>query len=447
MPVSSIVGAGRGLMRARMPDGSGGGGMFPLSVSANQRYLQTAGGQPFLIHGDTPWSLQVQLTAAQMDTYLDDRQAKGFNAVLFNLVEHLFSSQSPAYRDVVGNDPFTGMSFGSVDWDNLAEAYWARVDYAINAALSRGILCMVQPAYLGFGGGSGQAGDQGWDGEVNNASDANLQAYGAALATRYSQANIIWCMGGDYNPPTPAKQWNIATGIRSVRPSAIITAHGNRLTEAYTVWAGQTGFNLNNIYVDHDGVAYSQAAAAYARSGPMPFFFIEGAYGGASPDADVRRQIYHALLSGACGHFYGTYPVWGFGEPVANGGGGAAAALSGSLDLTSTLEAGHALALFSSYAWHLLEPKTDTSLVTTSLGSGTSRICPARASDGSFAMVYTGGSNFTVNMAAFTPSSVRARWFNPTTGAYSTASGSPFANTGTQAFTAPGERVLVLDPA
>lgn len=72
---------------------------------------------------------------------------------------------------------------------------------------------------------------------------------------------------------------------------------------------------------------------------------------------------------------------------------------------------------------------------------------PARASDGSFAMIYTPGQNFTVAMSAMTSSSVRGRWYDPAAGSYSAASGSPYGNSGTQAFTAPGTRVLVLDGA
>jgi len=48
-------------------------------------------------------------------------------------------------------------------------------------------------------------------------------------------------------------------------------------------------------------------------------------------------------------------------------------------------------------------------------------------------------------MSAMTPSSVRARLFNPTSGAFTAVSGSPFPNSGTQNIASGGERVLVLD--
>ncbi len=411
--------------------------VFPLSVSSNGRYLETARGGPFLMNGDTPWSIAVQLTHAQIDTYLDDRKAKGFNAILFNMIEHYHSSQSPAYENAQSSaNPFTTMT----DFSSPNETYWTTVDYIVNGCKDREMICMAQPAYLGFNGGS-----QGWDSEVDAESDADLEDYGEWLANRYTQGNIIWCMGGDYVPPNPEKQWNIATGILNIDPEAIITAHGSRSSEeAYPDWSGQTGFNLNNIY--SDGVEYDLAATAYARSGPIPFFLIEGYYEGETA-TNYRRQAYVAILAGGCGHFFGNNPIWGFGEPNANGGLGAQDALDNDLDTTYANDMTHLADLFAAYAWELLVPTTDTSLVTTSLGSGTSRVVPALASDGSFAMIWrqTSGT-ITVDMTAFTPSSVRVRTYDPTDGSYSTYSGSPFSNTGTQDFTF-GEGILVLDSA
>ncbi len=311
--------------------------------------------------------------------------------------------------------------------------------------------CFITPAYLGFGGGSGGSDDQGWNGAVMNATAADLQAYGAFLARRYGPSgNVVWVMGGDYagTQAERDKQWNIAVGIRSVTPDAIITGHPMRAdAEAYPFWSRYTGFNLNCTYGGQGALEYELAAAAYARSGPIPFFFIEGDYEGEGASiVEIRRQVYESLLSGACGHFYGNNPLWGFGEPRANGGGGAANALATSLNTTAAQQMVYVKTLFTAYAWEKLQPRTGTELVTTSLGSGSSRICPALASDGSFAMIRkpTSGAA-SVNLGALSPTRVRARYFDTVTGTYAAIAGSPFANSGTQVFTWPGERVLVLD--
>ena len=69
---------------------------FPLGIATGNRYLEDAAGRPFLIHGDTAWSLIAQLTLEDAGRYLQDRRARGFNTILVNLLEHMFSSKAPA---------------------------------------------------------------------------------------------------------------------------------------------------------------------------------------------------------------------------------------------------------------------------------------------------------------------------------------------------------------
>jgi len=429
------------IVLARVPQV--GAGIFPLTIDSGGRFIRDNTGAPFLIHGDTPWSLAVQLTRTQIDTYLNDRQSKGFNTVLFNAIEHFFSANSPAYRNREGNDPFSPMT-------NFAapnEAYWQLVDYIVVGCLARNMIALINPAYLGFGGGS-----EGWNTEVQAETAADLQAYGTFLANRYSgYGNVIWCMGGDYAGTSGerTKQWNIVTGIRTVDTDAIITAHGARTESAYSQWSSfrGSGFNLNNIYTN--GTEYTFAATEYARSPAMPFIEFEGYYddarGGTPPatPADCRRQAYASILSGACGHLFGNFPVWDFGSPAAGGSGGGVTAALTNLSTTATNQMAYVKALFTAFNWQLLQPRTDTSVVTTSLGSGATRIVAARASDGSFVMIWTTGNGFTVNLNSLSVSSIRARWYNTTDGTYATAG--TFSNVGTQAFSPPGERVLVLD--
>lgn len=412
---------------------------FPLSVHASGRYLVDAAGQPFFWHGDTPWSLAAQLDTGEIDTYLNDRAARGFNVILFNAVEHRFTSQSPAYLNANGVAPFSPAgNFGTRN-----EAYWTVVDYIVDSCHSLGIACLINPAYLGFGGGS-----EGWMSEVTAESAGDLQNYGAFLANRFDQGNVIWCFGGDYAGTTTErnKQWNIVTGIRSVRTTDLITGHADPGNGAYPSWSGFTGFNLNTAYPGSDDV-YADCATEYARSGPIPFVMLEAIYEQErSPVislAGLRRQAYTAILSGACGHQFGNNPIWHFQctSPLY----GYSGTWQSNLNSVGSQAMAYVKQLFTAFNWHLLEPRTNTSLVTTSLGSGDNRICPAIASNGSFAMIWTNGSNFTVNMSALSPSSVRARWYNTSNGTYSDVSGTPFSNTGTRAFTAPGERVLVLD--
>ncbi len=346
---------------------------------------------------------------------------------------------NPSYCTATPLGPSAG-NFGAP-----VEAYWQLVDHVINEANRRGMVCVVHPAYLGYGGGS-----QGWTSEVLAESNTDLHSYGVWLATRWRSKGVIWCMGGDYagdnHPGLLDKQWNIATGILSVDSAAVITAHGARTQSAYSRWSGFTGLNLNNIYTN--GLEYTFAATEYARPGPLPFFHIEGYYDGDGSSINtVRRQAYVSVLAGGCGHFFGNTPIWGFGEPQANGGAGPAAALADHLSTSATVQMQYVKALFNAYAWWTLAPRTDGSLVTSNLGSGTAQICPSLATDGRLAMIWSPSVAFTVNMAALSPTRVRTRWYDTVHGTYSTAGDGSYANTGAISFTPPGESVLVIDPA
>ena len=276
---------------------------FPLTVSANGRFLQQADGQPFFLHADYPSSIAVQCTHAQIDTYLNDRQVRGFNGILFAALEHLYSGQTPAWRNIQSAaDPFTAMT----DFATPNAAYWQTIDYIVNSAKARGMVCLIDPAYLGFSGT-----EEGWDTEVSAESDADLQGYGVFLAKRYKQGNVIWCVGGDRGGDSTLinKQWQIVNGIRSERTADLITGHPARTaSDAYSVWGGFSGFSLNSIYTANDASdVYSEAATAYARA--LPYIFFEGSSDDGASDAVVRRQMIGAILSGACGHVLLVYPL------------------------------------------------------------------------------------------------------------------------------------------
>ncbi len=170
---------------------------FPLRVSADHRHLEDQAGRPFMVVGDTAWSLVAQLSADDIERYLDDRARRGFNAVIVNLIEHKFASRAPANRHGDAALPVARRTFKRPN-----PAVFDFAHRAIAHAARRGVSVWLCPAYLGWGGG-----DEGFFREINAAGPDALRSYGEFVGKRFSDLpNLVWMPGGDYALP-PSERW------------------------------------------------------------------------------------------------------------------------------------------------------------------------------------------------------------------------------------------------
>ena len=62
------------------------GPAFPLKVAQSGRYLVDQNSVPFLIAGESPQALMVNLSEEDAELFFANRQAHGFNAVWINLL-------------------------------------------------------------------------------------------------------------------------------------------------------------------------------------------------------------------------------------------------------------------------------------------------------------------------------------------------------------------------
>jgi hypothetical protein len=406
--------------------------IFPLHVEAGKRYLVDANGSPFLIHGDTPWSLIVQLSRADVDLYLENRRQKGFNAILVNLIEHYFATNPP--KNYYGDAPFLAPG----DFSTPNPAYFAHAEYVISKAAEKGILVMLTPSYMGSGGGN-----QGWYQEMRANGTTKLRAYGQYLANRFlSHDNILWVHGGDMNPPDTSLLRAIADGIRDVDRRWLHTFHGARGTSALAFLPNEPWLQVNTIYTDQSTVVM-RAETEYARS-TMPFFLIEAAYESYSTGMGdlVRQQAYQAVLSGASGQFMGHGSVWAMLDNN----------WRWAIDSEGAQTLTHMRTLLESWSWWGLGPDVSNTLLTGGVGTGDSQAVAAIATDRSDALIYAPSvRSVTVNLSQLAGPRVAARWFDPTSGTY-IAIGGPVAATGSRTFTPSGNNsngsgdwVLVLE--
>jgi chitodextrinase len=411
--------------------------VYPLRLSADGRSLMDQGSRPFFMNGDTAWSLMAQLSQQDVNDYLSDRQQKGYNLVLVNLIEHSFATSAPA--TISGVQPFTQR--GNFNTPN--EAYFAHTDWVINKAAEKGIVVLLAPLYLGY-----NCSNEGWCAEVQASSTATMRAWGRYVGNRYKDfRNIIWLIGGDMDPSgygLSAKVREFVGGLREYDTSHLISAHNRRGQSAMDVWPNEAWLDLNNVYTD--AMTYSKALAEYNRSPFKPIFLLEAVYeneNGSTP-ALLRSQAYSAVLSGATlGHLFGSCPIWNFGSTASFCG---STNWRAQLNSTGSRTLGYVGRLFTTRAFAQLIPDQSHAVLTAGYQSGSSYAATAITEDGSTAIAYLPSQrSVTINMARIAGTTVRAWWFNPGT-AQSTLIGD-FPATGSRSFTPPsgGDWVLVLD--
>jgi Protein of unknown function (DUF4038)/Putative collagen-binding domain of a collagenase len=426
------------------PPGAGSAA-YPLQVSANRRYLVDQNNQPFLIVGDTPQGLMSRLSEAQADHYFADREANGFNTagwidVMCAGHDYPGDTDGSTYD---GIRPFTGYVPGGTDYFHYDltkpnEKYFVRLDHIVEIAAKHGQLVFLDPIET-----------IGWLPTLRNNGRKAAYAYGQYLGRRYKHfANVAWISGNDFNnwkvPTDDALVQEVAKAIRSVAPGQLQTVELNVFTSSSfddPTW--RPLIDLNGTYTYSP--TYMQTLHSYNQKPVGPVYLLEAHYDledvGKPPDFGtppvLRREEYWAMLSGATGQFYGNRYTWSF-----------APGWESHIDTVGVAQITIWKNFFTSLPWQDLVPDRAHKVVTAGLGNyGTlqtrvsqSDYCTAaRTPDGSVVVAYMPTARtITVNMASL-KAPARARWFDPTNGAYTTVPGGPMVNKGTKQFTPPGK--------
>jgi hypothetical protein len=423
-----------------------------ITLSPDKKYLvdQTTG-KPFFITGDSAWSILVELDNGDAQAYLADRANKGFNAIIVNLIEHMYSDTACAVGrgDKGGDCPFTGAPFATPN-----EAYFAHVDYIVQSAERLGIVVFLDPAFSGY-----NCNDEGWCAETQAASLQTMRNWGTYVGNRYKKySNIFWVIGGDIDPGSYGikdKLNAMAEGIRAADPDHLITAHGRPAEAALDIWSGYPWLDTNTEYIEANTTG-PMAVTQYLRRDFLPFFLIEDLYEGeySTTDLQVREEVYAAVLNGAyLGAFFGNNPIWCFQlkshSVIACN---SKTNWKGQLDSAGSISQEWFGKLFRSREHWKLVPDIRHTVVTAGYGEGVDRTATARTSDGQSIVSYIPNGNntvLTVDMMKISGAGGKAQvwWFNPSNGVV--INGGTLPNRGRHRFTAPDAKdwVLVLDSA
>ena len=420
-----------------------------LRVSSNGRYLINADGTPFFYMADTAWQVPAKLTREDVNYYLAQRAAQGFNVIQIVALDGTYSAKNRYGQAPLLNDnPATPNS-----------AYFDQIDYIVSKAASYGIYVAMVATW-----GKNVANPNT---RIFNATTA--YSYGHFLGARYRDAsNIIWINGGDYTVPdsTTANIWRaLAEGLGNGDQGVhLMTFHprGGQASRSY--WANESWLDFDMLQSGHtrDSAAYDLVTAEYIKNPLMPVIEGEANYedipvgafqgnlSGPLLDAyDVRKKAYWETFAGAAGTAYGANEVFQFWSAGMSADMGAHLDWHDALNLPGATQMQFLKSLMQSRAY--LTRIQDQTVITSANFTGTDRIQATRDSAGTFAMVYSAsGKAFIVNMAKITGEQVNAAWYNPRTGQVIAIG--KFANTGTRTFMPPTQGygqdwVLALDRA
>jgi 2-hydroxychromene-2-carboxylate isomerase len=391
---------------------------FPLRISANGTSLVSDNGAPFHIHGEAAWSLIIQPSLQGAQMYLADRERRGVNTILVNLIEHKFSDRPPA--NAAGDAPFK--TPGDLSTPN--DAYFSHADKVLDLAAKHGIAVMLFPAYLGFAGG-----DEGWFSTMSQLSAEKCRSYGDYLGHRYAaRTNLVWMWGGDFTPPVGSAGERcmkaIADGIRAAAPNALASAHWKQETTSRDETTFAAMIDLVGVYTYANALALCRSARSLSPK--RPTYLIETTYENERGVAlaEIRAQQWRGLIGCGAGEISGTNPIWQFG-------------ISWAAQLDSPLSKAQTRLHEITKAVRIADLLYDNLLIASGRGTGASEVVSGRTGDGTQAIIYLPqGAATTIGVdLSHMAAPVTATWHDPTA-AQTLPAGSGL--TGNRTFTTPG---------
>jgi hypothetical protein len=395
--------------------------IFPLKLSPNGRYLVDQRNSPFLIKEISAWGLIQALSERDEAAFIDSVKKKQFNTLMVSIIsfDTRFAGNPPDWQTI---PPFRR----KWDFSTYNLEYFNHVDRFLSMALKQGMLVLLVPCYLGYKGD----GNQGWWDELlspNNNPDKSWE-YGQFLGKRYkNQQNIIWVAGGDNKADQPLFDHmnNIIKGIKESDPLHLWTGHfesaqgtnwstGNILYSSYMDIDGLYDFTESSLGIDSP--QYKTELNQYIR-GRM-IFQLDQSYEHDIPHGPdnenpqwIRRKNYEGLLSGCAGTSFCpglpenpgyTFTNW---RPL--------------MSTQGMKEVQYCFSFFASRPWYRLIPDSGSTLISGGRGlfKSLEYVCSAISSDHNLMIAYLPiGHAITVQLSRMAGKTLRAWWFNPSTG-------------------------------
>ena len=397
-----------------------------LKVSNNHHYLVDARtGTPVFILADTAWNL-CALRLEEIETYLQSREDRGFNTIMFALNFAPQAGENNAY----GQPAYIG-----ADKTELNPAYFKTCDVIVKKAADHGLYVMLYAMWAGEKAGT-----------MNHYTAAQLTTLGRALGRHYQAVpNVIFCAGGESTPRYIETERANALGQALKDGCAgqnLVTIHPTSPNSSSKFYAAspwldfymcqaKSGSNPANEAFDAAALVLGDWRSASAK----PTMMTEHRYeSGTHEDPLIqRRSMYQCVFAGGCGYAYGHNALWQMtphtGLPwMLKGWTPGVTNWMQALDTPSVRQLHHIKALLNAHPYLARIP--DQSLVLA--GQGTNVATRVQATrdgtlghnDATCVMAYISAPRtVTLNTGVMAARKLKISWFNPATGACEVMSG------------------------
>jgi len=434
-----------------------------LKVSKqNPHLLATERGRPVFLNNYTVWQLLRNGSREDVKEFIGILKQRGYNCLSLMILDIDLASPGKSFY---GDRAFELDEKGKPDLlkpivtkgndQAIADEYdfWDHLDFVVETAEKMGMYVSLHPAWGDWISGK-------YSGEPDSMTIFTFEngyRYGYWLGKRYKEKrNIIWMLGGDrsavydaktrgersqiydYRALYPPIAEGLADGTNGAATSfdgqadyrnMLISYHPRKWAPNSSEWFHNEPWLTFNSIQDTPYDQFVSVPHDYNLQPVKPTWLYEGRYEGAINDWGIRYQAYQTVLSGGFGHTYGS-ENWRFPANWRE-----LLQLSGSNQMKY-------LYVISRQIWtdkQFLQRTPDQTLIVgdqgATVGDGNTagdgdgggannrtvkgksdRITAMRASDGSWAMVYTAnGRDISLDLSKLN-GKMNAYWFNPRNG-------------------------------
>ncbi|GAC1426304.1 MAG: glycoside hydrolase family 140 protein [Flavisolibacter sp.] len=399
-----------------------------IKATPNGHFLQFSDGKPFFWLGDTGWELFHRLKLDEIESYFKNRSKKGFNVIQAAILAEMDGLKKPnKYGDLPLYDE---------NPERPNEHYFKFVDSVIKLAEKYNLYMGLLPTW-------GDKVTKAWGVGPVVFNTTNAYAYGAWLGKRYNNyKNVIWILGGDRPAMNDSNDWRpvwraMANGILDgTHKEAFISYHpsGGFYSSSQFIHNEQW-LDMNMIQSGHGGGHDVEVWKLIKRDfelfphkpvlddepnyedhpvNPWPKYDPANGYYRAY---DVRKQLYRAVFSGACGATYGHHSVWQFYSEHEEKINFADRYWREALDRPGSFQAGYLRKLMLLYP--ILSRVPSDEIIITGQGNKADHISAFKDSSGSYAMVYLPqGKTISINTDFMPRKLIEIKWWNPRDGIF-----------------------------